>query len=98
MRRARFLALAASAGVGFAQPLGAQAMPADAAPAAPALPIPAPEASAAPAAPVAPAPAASPAPPPAAAPADMGVDLFYAARMAAPVWLKDEASRAAAAK
>jgi murein L,D-transpeptidase YcbB/YkuD len=33
-----------------------------------------------------------------AAPADLGVDPFYAARAEAPLWLKDDASRAAAAK
>ncbi|MEP6982255.1 MAG: L,D-transpeptidase family protein [Sphingomicrobium sp.] len=31
-------------------------------------------------------------------PADLGVDLFYAARAGAPVWLEDDVSRAAAAK
>jgi murein L,D-transpeptidase YcbB/YkuD len=47
-------------------------------------------------------PLAAPVAPPvpiAAPPApDLGVDLFYAARNQAPLWLKDEASRAAAAK
>ena len=42
-------------------------------------------------------PAAIPAPV-AAAPADLDLDLFYAARAEAPIWLKDEVSRAAAAK
>ena len=43
-------------------------------------------------------PVASPVAIAAPAPADLGVDLFYAARNQAPLWLKDEASRAAAAK
>ena len=46
----------------------------------------------------APAPAATVAAPSDAVAADLGIDLFYAARAEAPVWLKDEASRAAAAK
>ncbi|MEA3057202.1 MAG: L,D-transpeptidase YcbB [Sphingomonadales bacterium] len=52
-------------------------------------------------APAAPPPAAlvsSPVPLAAPAPADLGVDLFYAARNQAPLWLNDEAGRAAAAK
>jgi murein L,D-transpeptidase YcbB/YkuD len=99
MKRRRFLGLAATTAVIVAaQPLRAQdtaAPPAPAPAATPALAV-------APTPAEIPAPAAAPAPAPdiapAAVPSDMGLDLFYAARVEAPVWLKDEASRAAAAK
>jgi murein L,D-transpeptidase YcbB/YkuD len=96
--------LSVAAAIAFsAQPLSAQDVAAPPttglAPSAPAS-APAPAATvAAPSAPVSvPAPAATVAAPVEPVAADLGIDLFYAARAEAPVWLKDEASRAAAAK
>jgi murein L,D-transpeptidase YcbB/YkuD len=86
MKWARPLGVMASILLG-AQPLMAQDLAAP-----PAEPL------APPVAVSAPAPALKVGSPSESVPADLGVDLFYAAHAEAPVWLKDEVSRTAAAK